>query len=265
MSAPLATPALSLLRHPGDRLPRVGLQLYSVRDLMQRDVARTLQQVAAIGYREVEFAGYFGQSPARIRGLLNSHGLQAPSSHVSLTDLTGDAERIFDAAAAIGHRYLIVPSLDPEDRRTLDDFRQVAEGLNRAGQAARGRGLRVGYHNHDFELAPIAGGVPYDLLLSETDPELVYFEMDFFWMTRGGADPVSYFERYPGRFHLCHIKDMDRGGEMVDVGAGRIDFRRILHQWKAAGLRHFYVEHDHPADPLAFARHSYDFLHLLDF
>jgi sugar phosphate isomerase/epimerase len=140
----------------------------------------------------------------------------------------------------------------------------VAENLNRAGQAARARGLRVGYHNHDFELAPIAGAVPYDLLLAETDPELVSFEMDFFWMTRGRADPLAYFERHPGRFHLCHVKDMDRRGEMVDVGAGRIDFRRILQRRKAAGLRHFYVEHDQPRDPLAFARNSYDFLHSLE-
>jgi sugar phosphate isomerase/epimerase len=264
MSAPLAAPAVSVLRQLRERLPKLGLQLYSVRDLMERNLGRTLEKVAAIGYGEVEFAGFFGQSPARIRKLLDSYGLQAPSGHVSLTELTQDAERSFDAAAAVGHRYVIVPSLDPEDRRTLDDFRRVAESLNRAGQAARSRGLRVGYHNHDFELAPIAGALPYDLLLSETDPELVCFEMDFFWITRGGADPAAYFERYPGRFHLCHIKDMDRRGEMVDVGAGRIDFRRILHQRKAAGLRHFYVEHDQPRDPLAFARNSYDFLHSLE-
>ena len=171
---------------------------------------------------------------------------------------------MFDVAEAIGHRYLVVPSLDPEDRRTLDDYRRVAHELNRSGGLARARGLQVGYHNHDFELASIDGLRPYDVLIAETDPALVCFEMDFYWTTRGGADPLTYFARHPGRFHLCHIKDMDRRGRMVDVGAGRIDFRSILRARDAAGLRHFYVEHDDPADPSASIRASSRFLRSLE-
>jgi sugar phosphate isomerase/epimerase len=264
MSLPLVRPMFGAIRRPRDRLQRIGLQLYTVRDLMQADVGRTLEQVAAIGYREVEFAGYFGESPARLRLLLDAVGLSAPSSHFSLADLTKDSERGFDAAEIIGHRYLVVPSLDPEDRRSLDDYRRVAAALNRAGELARARGLRVAYHNHDFELAPIDGALPYDVLLSETDPALVCFEMDFYWMTRGRADPLAYFERHPGRFHLCHLKDMDRRGEMTDVGAGQIHFRTILLRRAQAGLRHFYVEHDHPADPLASIRASHGFLRKLE-
>jgi sugar phosphate isomerase/epimerase len=196
--------------------------------------------------------------------LLDAVGLSAPSSHVSLADLTRNSDRTFDAAEVIGHRYLVVPSLDPEDRRSLDDYRRVAATLNRAAENASARGLRVGYHNHDFELDPIDGLLPYDVLLSETDPTLVYFEMDFYWMTRGGADPLAYFGRHPGRFHLCHIKDMDRRGEMADVGTGRIDFRKILRYREAAGLKHFYVEHDHPSDPLGSIRVSYAFLQRLE-
>ncbi len=264
MSLPLVRPLVGALQRPGERLERIGLQLYTVRDLMQADVGRTLEKVAAIGYREVEFASYFGESPARLRMLLDAVGLEAPSSHVSLQRLTDDSALVFDAAEIVGHRYLVVPSLDPPDRRSLDDYRRVAAALNRAAESASARGLWVGYHNHDFELARIGGVRPYDVLLSGTDPALVCFEMDFFWMTSGGADPVAYLERHPGRFHLCHIKDMDRRGEMTEVGAGRIDFRKILHYREAAGLRHFYVEHDHPTDPLEFIRSSYTFLHSLE-
>jgi len=264
MILPLTRPAFAALSRPGERLQRIGLQLYTVRDLMQVDVGRTLEKVAAVGYEEVEFAGYFGESPARLRMLLDAVGLDAPSSHVSLQDLTHDAARVFDAAEVIGHRYLVVPSLDPQDRQSLDDYRRVAAALNGAAEIASARGLWVGYHNHDFELARIGGELPYDLLLSRTDPALVCFEMDFYWMTRGGADPVAYLERHAGRFHLCHIKDMDRRGKMADVGAGRIDFGEILRHRESAGLRHFYVEHDHPTDPLASVRASYDFLRKLE-
>jgi sugar phosphate isomerase/epimerase len=264
LSLPILTPLLGTLQKSPGRLERLGLQLYTLRDLMERDVAGTLEAVAAVGYDEVEFAGYFDETPKRIRTLLDGAGLVAPSSHVPLADLTKHPERTFDAAEVIGHRYIVMPWLDPEDRRSLNDYRRVAEALNRAGELARARRLRVAYHNHDFELAPIDGVLPYDLLLSETDPALVWFEMDFYWMTRGGGDPLAYFGRHPGRFHLCHLKDMDRRGEMADVGAGRIDFRKILRKRAEAGLRHFYVEHDHPADPLASIRASYRFVRLLE-
>lgn len=231
---------------------------------MRADVARTLEKVAEIGYREVEFAGYFGEAPPRVRGLLENLALTAPSTHLSLRELGTELGRTLDLAETIGHEYLVVPSLDQTDRRTLDDYRRVAGALNRAGEAARARGRRVAYHNHDFELEPIGGVRPYDVLLRETDAELVHFEMDFYWMARGGADPLAYFERHPGRFHLCHVKDMDRRGDMADVGAGRLDFARILGRGEEAGLRHWYVEHDHPPDPLSSVRASYRWLRSLE-
>jgi sugar phosphate isomerase/epimerase len=263
MSLPLFRPLLGA-SPPGEGLEPIGLQLYTVRDLMQADVARTLEKVARIGYREVEFAGYFGETPARIRGLLDSVGLAAPSSHLSLEDLRDHPGRTFDLAETIGHRYLVVPSLDARDRRTLDDYRRVAAHLNRAGAAARARGLQVAYHNHDFELDPIGGVLPYDVLLRETDPALVAFEMDFYWMASGRADPLVYFQRHPGRFHLCHLKDMDRRRGMADVGAGRLDLRAILQRRVQAGLRHHFVEHDRPEDPLASVRASHDYLRKLE-
>lgn len=231
---------------------------------MRADVARTLEAVAQVGYREVEFAGYFGETAVRIRRLLDGVGLTSPSAHLSLRELGPDLQRTLDLAQTIGHRYLVVPSLDPQDRRTLDDYLRVAGALNHAGEAARSRGLRVAYHNHDFELAPMEGALPYDVLLRDTDPALVFFEMDFYWMASGHADPLAYFERHPGRFHLCHLKDMDERGRMADVGAGRLDFRSILRRRERAGLRHYYVEHDDPGDPAASIRASYRFLRRLD-
>ncbi len=264
LSLPLAAPLLPRLDPLAGRLPRIGLQLYTVRDLMEAGVGPTLERVAAIGYKEVEFAGYFGIPPAQIRGLLDAAGLASPSTHLSLGELRDQPNRLFDAAEMIGHRYLVVPSLDPQDRRTLDDFRRVAAELNRAGEQARSRGLKIGYHNHDFELSRMRGTLPYDVLLAETDPALVWFEMDFYWMTNGGADPAAYLDRHPGRFHLCHIKDRGFLGRMTDVGDGRIDFRRILARRERAGLQHFYVEHDHPGKPLDSIRRSYEYLKELE-
>lgn len=263
MGLPLLHPLLHPAPGPGDRT-RIGLQLYTVRDLMGRDVPRTLEKVARVGYREVEFAGYFGETPARVRGLLDGLGLVSPSTHLSLEDLRSGLSRTLDEAETIGHRYLVVASLDPRDRRTLDDYRRVAAALDRAGDAAGHRALRVAYHNHDFELATLEGVLPYDVLLRETDPGLVSFEMDFYWMARGRADPLVYFRRHPGRFHLCHMKDMDRKGEMADVGAGRLNFRTLLGRREQAGLRHFYVEHDRPRDPLGSITASYRYLRSLD-
>ena len=264
LGLPLIRPLRDMLGSPERRLERIGLQLYTVRDLMRADVARTLQRVASIGYQEVEFAGYFGETPRRIRGLLDSLGLTSPSTHLSLRELGPDLERTLDLAEIIGHRYLVVPSLDPEDRRTLDDYRRVAAALDQAGDRATARGLRVAYHNHDFELAPIGGVLPYDVLLGETDPALVFFEMDFYWMASGRADPLAYFQRHPGRFHLCHLKDMTPSGDMADVGTGRLDFHALLRRREQAGLRHFYVEHDRPEDPLASIRASYRYVRGLD-
>lgn len=260
LGLPLLGPVLDAVMPSAAGLDRIGLQLYTVRDLMSDDVARTLEKVAAVGYREVEFAGYFGEAPARLRGLLDGLGLISPSTHLSLEALGPELNRTMDEAEAIGHRYLVVPSLDRKDRGDLDDYRRVAAALNRAGETARTRGFLVAYHNHDFELQPIGGVLPYDVLLRETDPKLVYFQMDFYWMASGRADPLTYFDRHPGRFHLCHLKDMDRGGGMADVGSGRLDFPALLARRKQAGLRHFYVEHDRPPDPLASIRASYRYL-----
>lgn len=243
-------------------LEPVGIQLYTLRRLMQQDVERTLAAVAEIGYREVEFAGYFDQTPKRVRAILETHGLQAPAAHVGFPDLGDGWNRVLDMASEIGHRYVVTPWLS-ERQRTEDGYLRAAEVFNEAGAAARARGITFGYHNHDFEFVPLAERLPFDILLDETDPTLVLFELDLFWITKAGHDPFQYFARYPGRFPLVHVKDMRADGAMVDVGQGGIDFGRVIARATQAGIRHYFVEHDNPEDPLLTARRSFQYLRRL--
>jgi len=238
-------------------LESIGLQLYTVRSLMAEDVEGTLAEVAGIGYREVEFAGYFEREPARLRATLDGLGLSAPSTHLPLETFRGDLDGALETAGALGHRYVVLPYLDQGERGSLDGYRRLAAEMNGFGERCRAAGVRFGYHNHDFELAELEGAIPLEVLLEDTDPELVTFEMDIFWIVNGGADPLSYIERYPGRFELCHVKDRSSDGAMVDVGAGAIDFAAIFRRSDAAGLRHWFVEHDQPGDPLRSIAASY--------
>lgn len=239
------------------RLDRIGVQLYTVRSAMQESVERTLERVAAIGYQEVEFAGYFDRSPQEIRQVLDQNGLSAPGAHVPLERLENDWEATVAAALTVGHHYLVAPSIPPADRTSLDAYRSFAERFNRLGERAKAARLSFGYHNHDFEFAPQGGRMPYDVLVEETDPALVDFEMDLFWITKAGGDPSAYFRTHPGRFHLVHVKDMTGDGSMVDVGAGQIDFASLFALRDQAGIRHFFVEHDNPAAPFESIAASY--------
>jgi len=239
---------------------RIGVQLYTVRDEMKRDVEGTLARVAEIGYREVEFAGYFGRTPAQIRAALSANRLTAPSTHIGFAELTGASwPRILDDSKAMGHEFVTIPWLAPAERRSLDSWRRVGDALNRGGESARAAGLQLAYHNHDFEFARVDGQVPLDVLLASTDPALVSFELDIYWMVRAGHAPLDYLARHPRRFTMLHVKDSTGAPEhkMVDVGAGRIDFRTILEHAARAGTRHAFVEHDQPADAMASIRDSY--------
>ncbi len=248
----------------GRALERIGVQLYTVRSLMENDVAGTLEQVAAIGYDEVEFAGYFEHSPAEIRGLLDQFGLVAPAAHIGIDRLHNELDKVLDEAQTVGPRYVICPWL-AEDQRTLDAYKGHAVFFNEVGEACKEAGIQFAYHNHDFEFEETDGMMPYDLLLDETEVDLVQMEMDLYWIAKGGHDPLAYFERYPGRFTLCHAKDMDDGQTIVPVGEGTIDFGGIFAQSEQAGLVHYFVEHDHPDDPMASIAMSYAHLKALRF
>jgi sugar phosphate isomerase/epimerase len=249
----------------GRSLGKIGVQLYSVRGLMETDFAGTLEAVAAAGYDQVEFAGYYGHAADDVRSILDHVGLEAPAAHVGIDFLRSDLATVLDTARTVGHRYVIAPWLPPEARGSIAGYRELARFLNETGAACREAGLAFGWHNHDFELASVDGEVPLDVLLGETDPALVDFEMDLYWIVKGGGDPLAYFTAHPGRFKLCHVKDMTADGEMVDVGAGSLDFGAIFAQSKQAGLEFYFVEHDEPADPLASIRASHDYLRALTF
>ncbi|MDH3222835.1 MAG: TIM barrel protein, partial [Gemmatimonadota bacterium] len=164
-----------------------------------------------------------------------------------------------DAAVTLGHRWLIQAFTAPEER-SAGGYRRVAEFLNEAGEAAAPVQVRVGYHNHAFEFEPLEGTTGFDILASELDPDVADLEIDLHWARVGGADPLALFREYPGRFRLCHVKDLDRQGGMADVGAGVIDWAAIFAAAEEAGLEHAFVEHDQPDDPLASITASYRYL-----
>src|SRR5207244_12938713 len=222
LAAGLGRARVGPLPRPAGTLARIGLQLYTVRGALERDFEGTLDRVAAIGYREVEFAGYYGKTAHDVWAALGKRGHAAPSAHVPFEARKGNWRGALEDARVIGHRYVVAPWLPPAERRSRDGYKRVARLFNRAGAVARELGLQFAYHNHDFEFARLGGRVPYDVLLAETDPKLVALELDLYWIRKGGGDPLAYFARYPGRFPTVHVKDMDKTRQpgMTDVGRG---------------------------------------------
>jgi sugar phosphate isomerase/epimerase len=264
LGAALLAVGLPSLRRP-PQLDPIGIQLYSLRREMAKDFEGTLARVAAIGYTEVEFAGYFDRTPTQVAEVLARAHLRAPSAHVPFPELRENWTRVLQAARVMGHRYLIIPAIPDEERATPQAMGRVAALFEQAGSEAKASGIRFGFHNHDVDFVAFDGApgtTPFDILLDETSSGQVTFELDLYWITKAGRDPLEYFARYPGRFELVHVKDSAGAPEyrMVDVGRGTIDFRRIFARREQAGIRHYFVEHDDPADPLAFARASYEYL-----
>lgn len=260
------------------RLDRIGVQLYTLRDLAKQDFEGTLSRIGAIGYREVEFfdvesAGYHGRTPVQVRAVLDHAGLAAPSAHVGFGALEAGWEATVQTAHQVGHQFLVCAWVPEQRRTTIDAWKHISDVLNHAGTVCKDAGIQFAYHNHNFEFVTLEGKVPYDVMLEGTDPALVKLEVDLFWITFAGADPLAYFSRYPGRFPLVHVKDMtpkpspDATAEsvMVDVGKGSIDWKGIFARAQTAGIRHYFVEHDQPADPLASIRASYNYLRDIEF
>lgn len=261
-----------------DATDHIGVQLYTVRDLMQQDFEGTLEKVAGIGYKEVEFAGYYDRTPEQVRQLIDRLGLTSPSTHVGVELLRADLDKQIDSALTIGHKYLTVPALMEafSGQMTPDKWHAYAKEFNTFGEAAKKKGLGFAYHNHHFEFVPAGEGkTGLDVLLSETDPELVSFELDLMWTTVAGVDPVALFEKYPGRFVMWHVKDLKEvkasqeaakegmAGfrsvmeRIAPVGEGEIDFARIFAKAGQSGLQHYIVENDAPKDGLVDITTSY--------
>jgi sugar phosphate isomerase/epimerase len=245
----------------------VGLQLYTVRNQMQADMPGTIARVAAVGYREVEFAGYFGRTPAQVKALLAQHDLTSPSTHLPLELLQkGGWEKAVAESKEIGHQWVTIAYVDASFRKTGDDWKRLGEMFTRAAEQANAAGLRFAYHNHDFEFPLVDGSIPLATLLHNTDPARVDFEMDVYWLTKAGHDPVTWFQAHPGRFRMLHLKDAGPAPEraMLPVGSGTIDWRRVLAARPIGGVQHVFVEHDNPTDPMASIRASREYLATLD-
>ncbi|MXV50167.1 TIM barrel protein [Pedobacter sp. HMF7647] len=241
----------------------IGLQLYTVRDAMAKDPAGTLAKVAQIGYNSVEGATYtgtqtfYGMTPVKFAAELKKNGLIIPSSHYILgqakmngNDLKGtllhEWDKAVDDAAAVGIKYMVCAYLMPDERGNLDNYKKLAENFNKAGETCKKAGIQFCYHNHDFEFQAEDGKLPYDVLLNNTDANLVKMELDLYWATKAGHDPVELFNKHPGRFPLWHVKDMDKTPEhsFAEVGSGSIDFKKIFANAGKSGMKYFFVEQD---------------------
>ena len=248
--------ALTAAQQP--RRYKMGLQLYTVRAPLARDVDGTLKQIAALGYEEVETYGfdpqairYYGLTGKEFAQRLRDLNITAVSGHydlnrymsTSVDDLKRYVDRCIEGARVLGQSYITWPLLDP-DSRTIEKFKVAAERLNIAGAQVKQAKLELAYHNHDFEFIPQNGQLGYDIILKETDPALVKLQMDLYWVARGSKmSPNEWFKRAPGRFVMWHVKDMHpTSRDYTELGAGTIDFTKIWPDASLAGLRHFFVE-----------------------
>jgi sugar phosphate isomerase/epimerase len=287
-------------------LKKVGVQLFSLPLSLEKDFEGTIAMLAEMGYREIEMygpysfsaqsakerwkavtpmlgfsgSGYFGRTENQIKELFDTYGLKIPAIHTDLDTLEKNMNRLGEAGDALGFSYVILPSIPDERRQSLDDYKKMAEVFNDIGANAKKVGLKFAYHNHGYGLSEVDGQIPLHLILDNTDPGLVFFEMDLFWTIAGNADPVEYLKKYKSRYHLMHVKDMKEvktfsgdGGDasqwielfpnMTTAGDGVADLETILPVAKKNGVRHFIVEQDMVKDPEQALKSSIDYLRAL--
>lgn len=258
----------------GESKKVIGLQLYTVRDKIQADQEGTFKRLAEIGYNSMEAAGYnagdrtfYGMTPADFAAYLNDLGMPLHSSH-TVYELDA-AEQVCEDTAKTGAEYIIYPYLPDQFRENIDGYKTTAEKFNKMGEIAQKHGLKFGYHNHAFEFEQMDGQLGMDVLLEETDPSLVTFELDLYWITKGGYDAVDYFKKYPGRFELWHVKDMVKEEDQffAPVGHGRIDFERIFAEKETSGMKYFFIEQDRfrELDPFESVEISFNYMNAAKF
>ncbi len=261
----------------------LGIQLYTLMNLLDADFDGTLAKVAAMGYKEVETLGSFGRDPAELRAMLDKHGLVSPSQHIMPPGLyevfdDGVAGRIdrptferkfidafsFDRVDALieacakqarplGQKYIVWQISWPSQLKTRAEIDRLIQALNRAADTCHAEGFTLAYHNHSQEFTPVGTDIPYDLIVQGTHPDRMKFEMDLAWAVNAKIDPIAYLKRYPGRFRMMHMKDIGPDGNVRDPGTGIVPFQAIIPVAEAAGVKHFFVEYDVPTDPLGTA------------
>jgi sugar phosphate isomerase/epimerase len=236
---------------------RIALQLYTVRERTARDMLGTLRQLAEMGYGAVEFAGYGGVDARELRAALQEHDLRAASAHVSFGAWTLDPERVISELRTLGCSHAVVPMMPPEYREDEATVARFAEALNRLGEACEAEGLGFSYHNHEFEFSPLGVTTAWEVLVRDTDPNLVKLELDVFWARYAGVDPVGLLQSLAGRVALLHLKDMAPDGRSdAPVGEGTMPWARLIEAGKAARVEWYIVEQDHPRSALDDVRRS---------
>ncbi len=282
------------------QLKNLGVQLFSLPKSLETDFVATVKMLAKMGYNELELfgpypfshetaqewwktlapmlgfsgSGYFGREIGEIKTILDDHGMTSPSAHTDLDTLVHHMDRLGEAANVLGHKYVILPAIPDEKRKSLDDYKKIAASFNEIGSAAKKVGIRFAYHNHGYGLKPVDGKMPLEIIFDETDPELVFFEMDIFWTAAGGLEPVDLLKKYHNRYRLMHIKDMKPktqfsgdGGDasqwmelfplMTSAGEGELGVKEIMEVALTTGIEHFFIEQDLVADPeIALAKSS---------
>ncbi len=253
----------------------VGLQLYTLREQIPTDVKGVIEKIANAGYKEVETygyskeAGYWGLDAKSFRDLLKANGLSSPSGHFVIDNFitSGNKELLkplIEGAAGIGNEYFTIAWMEESVRKTLEDYKNITSRINEAAELVKQSGLKLAYHNHDFELHKHEDGATgYEIMLNGTDKNMVNFEMDLYWIVRSGNDPISFFNKYPGRFVMWHVKDMDKANNTIntEVGSGTIDFKNIYAHAKQAGLEHLIVEQENfSKDPFVSIKESFDYV-----
>ncbi|MEQ7800704.1 sugar phosphate isomerase/epimerase [Pedobacter sp. ASV1-7] len=253
----------------------IGLQLYTLREQIPHDVKGVIEKIANAGYKEVETysyskeAGYWGLDAKSFKNLLKANGLTSPSGHFVIDNFitSGDKELLkplIEGAAAVDNHYFTVAWMSEPIRKTLEDYKKITARLNEAAELVKQSGMKLAYHNHDFELHKHEGGVTgYEIMLNGTDKNLINFEMDLYWIVRSGNDPIAFFNKYPGRFVMWHVKDMDKTNNALntEVGTGTIDFKSIYAHAKQSGLEHLIVEQENfKKDPFISIKESFDYV-----
>ena len=284
-------------------MDKIGVQLFSVPKMLSQDFDAALNMLSSIGFKEIEMygpypfstdkakkywssvtpqlgfdgSGYFGHSDSEILRILKSHGFTVPSMHTDIDTLQNNMGALSDAANKMGAKYLVLPAIPEELRKNLEDYKHIADAFNKIGEAALKNGIRFAYHNHGYGLNVTNGKMPLDIILDGTDPNLVFLELDLYWTTAGGANPIELLKKHSGRYKMMHVKDMKQkvhfsgdGGAasqwfalfpyMTSAGEGILDLPNIIKTAKENGMEHFFVEQDMVANPSIALKKSYDYL-----
>ena len=247
----------------GKKINNPGIQLYTVRKEMMEDAAGTLKKLAALGIKQIESAGsekgyYYGLKPGEMKKICAGLGMTLRSGHVHLDDKW---QQTMDDAVVSGQEYMICSSM-PSKGQTVDNYKKVAEAFNKAGEACKKLNIKFGYHNHEYEFEQENGKVLYDVLLENTDPALVCMELDLGWVIVPGKDPIDYFTRYPGRFPLWHLKDMDMvKKQSTEFGKGGLDIKKMFANSSQSGLKYFFIEQEeYSSTPMESMKYNMNYL-----